>query len=316
MIIDNNLLEIELQLEPSKTSIMEFSKGGYVDSNMDMDFNGKVINNTPEVRFLGIIMDNQLKFENHISYVRGKMEKANDVVKYVSGVTRGPEINTALMLYKSLVRSMSDYGGFVYAPVTRAAEIKLERGQFLGLRTALGYRNSTPTNVIIAESKVTYMRNRSSYLAKNFCTKIMKFGPDNIMKSMEELCINESLFCYKRPLRMKSVLVKAWNDVKRYSTMLGKGEEGFPICKMEYLALTNNMEMDLDYGAQYSFLEEKSFALTELDSMAYGEQDKSLIDGVNEKYNMRSRPLIVYTDGSQLKEGKSTGARWCVMKRI
>lgn len=75
-ILDNNLTEIGLQLEPSKT-IIEFSKSGYVDNNMSIEFNGKTISNTSEVRFLGVLMDNQLKFDNHVTHIRGKMEKAN-----------------------------------------------------------------------------------------------------------------------------------------------------------------------------------------------------------------------------------------------
>lgn len=54
-IIDNNLLDIGLQLEPNKTSIIEFSKSGFVDSNMDIDYKGKLIKNTAEARFLDLI---------------------------------------------------------------------------------------------------------------------------------------------------------------------------------------------------------------------------------------------------------------------
>lgn len=169
--IDNNLSDIGLQLKPDKTSIIEFSRSGLVDHNMSIE-NGKRIKNTDETRFLEIILDNRLKFEKHTSYIKGKMKKTNDVLNYVCGVTRGPEINTALMLYKSVVRSVSDYSGFVYAPVSRQSEIKLERSQFQGLRTALGYRNSTSTNIIIAEAKVIYLRNRAMYLAK---TSVLKY---------------------------------------------------------------------------------------------------------------------------------------------
>ncbi|KAL0114853.1 hypothetical protein PUN28_011895 [Cardiocondyla obscurior] len=35
------------------------------------------------------------------------------------------------------------------------------QAQYLGIRTALGYRNSTPTNVMVAESKITLIRDRT-----------------------------------------------------------------------------------------------------------------------------------------------------------
>lgn len=82
---------------------MEFSKSGFVDNKMNIEYKGKILENTSITRFLGIMRDNQLKFKDHITYIRGKIKKANNVLRYVSSVTKGPEINTSLMLYKSLV---------------------------------------------------------------------------------------------------------------------------------------------------------------------------------------------------------------------
>lgn len=81
-------------------------------------------------------MTNQLKFDNHVAHIQGKIEKANSILKYVSSVTKDPEINTALMLYESLVRSVSDYGCFVYAPLSKMS------GK-TGKRTIFGTENGT-----------------------------------------------------------------------------------------------------------------------------------------------------------------------------
>lgn len=306
-IVDKNLNNIGLQIEPKKTSLMEFNKSGYVDANMSLIHEGQLIQNSGEVRFLDILMDNQLKFDNHISYVRGKVEKANDVVRFVSQVSRGPEINTALMLYKNLVRSVTDYGCFIYAPATQASKLKLERGQYLGLRTAMGYRNSTPTNVIIAESKVTFLYNRAMFLAKNFCTKILKYGPVDLKDSIEELFSKELYYSYGRPWHELSVLARAWNSVKKHQRSIGPLEEIHPIWNMDFNVVTSKIKMDLEYGAQFCHLEKKNNVSVDVDTSTYNDQDISLIDGVLEKYNIQSRPLIVYTDGSRTEEGLSTG---------
>lgn len=68
------------------------------------------------------------------------------------------EINTAVMLYKSLIRSMFDYGSMVYFPDKKEAAEKMEKIRFKGLRTAIGYRMSTPKNVILEEAKVARLR--------------------------------------------------------------------------------------------------------------------------------------------------------------
>lgn len=62
-IIKNNLKELGLELEPKKTSLMEFNKSGKVDDEMSIYIEGHKIPNLQETKFLGITMDNQLNFE-------------------------------------------------------------------------------------------------------------------------------------------------------------------------------------------------------------------------------------------------------------
>lgn len=107
---------------------------------------------------------------------------------------------------------------------------------------------------------------------------------------------------------MKSVLVKAWSDVKKYSAELGETNKGYCIWKMSYPALTFDLEVDMEYGKQYIQLEKKTFSSTQLESLTYGSQDSSLINGIIEKYNMKTRPLIMYTDGSKAEESISIAA--------
>lgn len=85
----------------------------------------------------------------------------------MNNIGKGMEINTALMLYKVLVRSIFDYGNMIFLPDLEIQKEKMEKVQFQGLRTALGYRNSTPKNVILEEVKVVNLRERAV-----FCQKI------------------------------------------------------------------------------------------------------------------------------------------------
>lgn len=100
---------------------------------------------------------------------------------------------------------------------------------------------------------------------------------------------------------MSNVLVKAWNCVKTHAESMGKKEEGFPIWRMEYSSLTDIMEVDLEYGAQFTQLKKKTFLSAELPSLSYGEIEYSLINGAVKKYNMNTRPLIIPTALRQRK---------------
>lgn len=73
-----------------------------------------------------------------------------------------------------MVRAVLDYALFIFYPREEKLGIKLERAQFLDLRTALGLRQITPIN-IIAEAGVMLIKNKASYLAENFMLKTLTY---------------------------------------------------------------------------------------------------------------------------------------------
>lgn len=109
------------------------------------------------------------------------------MLKYVCRVSWGMEVNTALMMYKSYIRSIMDYALFIYFPRDCVSRIQLERLQYKGIRTALGYRNSTPTNVMISEANVLNMEDRAGLLARNHWIKIISYDDKDMIASMNRL---------------------------------------------------------------------------------------------------------------------------------
>lgn len=107
------------------------------------------------------------------------------------------EVNTALMLYKSLVGSVTDYSNFIYFPKEDTWKLKFERAQYMGIRTTLGYRNSTPNNVLIAEAKIRLLRDRAEMLARNFLSKVMIYGEKTLMEILDELTRQEYYARYR-----------------------------------------------------------------------------------------------------------------------
>lgn len=102
------------------------------------------------------------------------------------------EVNTALMtsyIYKSYVRSILEYGLFVYYPKDHNGREKINKIQSKGLRVALGYRNSTPINVMTAEAKILKIEDREGLLARNYWTKITSMNNKEIEAEMNRLDI-------------------------------------------------------------------------------------------------------------------------------
>ena len=94
-----------------------------------------------------------------------------NIVKFLRGVWWGAYPNTLITFYKSYVRSIIDYGSFIYYPTQKTKKDKLDRIQYSAIRMALGERRSTPTNILLDESKLIMLQHRTKILCKNFLLK-------------------------------------------------------------------------------------------------------------------------------------------------
>lgn len=290
--IGERLSRIGLSLEPKKTVLVEYSKYGKWDRSVAIEINGTTVNNEREAKFLGIWLDNRLNFHKQVREVKGRVNKANSLMTYLNKKSKGMEVNTAMMMYKSLVRSITDYGNFLYYPREGCQRIKLERAQFLGLRTALGYRNSTPNNVVIAESKVRLIRDRAALLARNFLSKTLVYGEEELINSVEELSRAENYARYRQPGINKSILIEAWARVKWIRRKVGDRRK-YEIFDNEYEVITEKPEVNLDIG---------EYRKTK------GSDDNQLLERIQDKYSLEDNARIIYTDGSKKKKGIATGA--------
>ena len=118
--------------------------------------NGNFINPSPTGRFLCVHFDTRLNFNSHIRLIETKCNKAlnilNFILNFIRGTWWGTDLQTLLVFYKSYIRSIIDY---VYFPLNnKNNRDKLERIQYAAIRLVMGYKNSTPTNVLLSESKM------------------------------------------------------------------------------------------------------------------------------------------------------------------
>jgi len=290
--IAKKLSIIGLSLAPKKTELVEYTKAGVHDRNMYMEIGGTRIYNAEGAKFLGIWMDNRLNFARHVNIIRGKMDKANSVLNYLCKKSSGLEVNTALILYKSIVRSRAEYGIPIWYPSDDNLRIKLERGQYAGIRTALGYRNSTPTNIMIAEAKVMYLKDRAGLLGRNFIAKNICYGELGICDNLERLVKKEDYARYRDPRVKRSVLSEAWIATKKIRNKLGT-ERKFEIFESKYKDITMEVKTDIITGKQ-----KKNVNFS----------DSELIDRINKRNKIREGATYIYTDGSKKKKGMATGA--------
>ena len=96
--------------------------------------------------------------------------RASNIIKFLRGTWWGSDPSTLITLYKSFVRSLIDYGCYIYFPSSVNLINKLERIQYIAIRSALGLRISTPTNILLAEAKLLFIKDRTELLCYSHVT--------------------------------------------------------------------------------------------------------------------------------------------------
>jgi hypothetical protein len=76
-----------------------------------------------------------------------------------------------MRFYNALIRSRMEYGAFLFHKLKKNQAQKLEKIQYRAICGALGYRSSTPTNVMLAEAKEIPIFSRFKQLRRNYVSR-------------------------------------------------------------------------------------------------------------------------------------------------
>ena len=71
---------------------------------------------TEKEKDIGIWFQNNMKFDNHITYM---VNRCNKLLSLIKRMHKSSDKESFLTLYKSLAKSIIDYGGSVYFPITK-----------------------------------------------------------------------------------------------------------------------------------------------------------------------------------------------------
>ena len=96
------------------------------------------------VKFLGVIFDRRLTWRAHIQYVINRCNKRMNLLRAVSGNDWGADKKTLLTLYRTLIRSVVDYGSIAYDNASKTTKKLLDQSQSKALRICCGAMMMTP----------------------------------------------------------------------------------------------------------------------------------------------------------------------------
>ncbi|KAL1496950.1 hypothetical protein ABEB36_007994 [Hypothenemus hampei] len=127
-----------------------------------------------KVKYLGIILDDKLKFTNHINLSIEKAKKNINILKKCSRTWWGIDPLSMLNVYKALILSHLDYGSTFYDSCNIGTLLKLDRVQFEALRACMGCMRSTPTNVLLNEASQLDLAHRRQIIISKMVAKVIK----------------------------------------------------------------------------------------------------------------------------------------------
>lgn len=165
----NNILKLDIS--PEKSSVLVFSKDPLAQSSVKITYNNNIIPVVNHHKFLGVVIDNKLKFDKHVNYICQNAMKSINVLRCLAGTFWGSDPKTLSMLYKSIVRSHFDYSSLAYMNASVSSLRKLDVIQNMGLRVISGAMRSTPIVSMEIENCIPPLAMRRLQLAERFCLK-------------------------------------------------------------------------------------------------------------------------------------------------
>lgn len=173
-----------LEIAPEKSQLIVFSKSNIANKNLSITVDGIVIKNVPAVKYLGLWFDQKLDWNMHAQFLIDKVGHLLNIITVLRGTWWGGHPQVLMNVYRGLIRSSIEYNSFTINIKDTKLKSRLNKLQYQAIRLALGYRRSTPSNVMMDEAKEPTLQIRASYLADKFIIKLLSMEDHGLLHKL------------------------------------------------------------------------------------------------------------------------------------
>ena len=159
---------------PTKTALLPFVPLSQSAPYIAISLGGKYIENVTTFKFLGVILDQHLRYDVHLDNLITKCKRRINLMRALAGTTYGSAKKPLLTVYKALIRSLIDYGSIVYDKSDPAYLESLQRIQNQALRLACGVNMSTPIVAMQNECGEMPLHLRRQLLIRHYRIKVQQ----------------------------------------------------------------------------------------------------------------------------------------------
>lgn len=161
----------KISTEKSCTVIFT-NKKQQANSMKPITINGKEIKTEQKVKFLGMIFDDRITWEEHVKYIASKCKKRLNLMRCLSGTKWGANKKCQLTIYRTLIRSILDYGSVAYDSAAQTHKDQLQTIQNTALRVCCGAFKSTAAASLQVDCGEMPLALRRKKLQLGYATKI------------------------------------------------------------------------------------------------------------------------------------------------
>jgi len=136
-----------LNISPHKTAIIPFTNGKKIEGLGPLTLHGKELKMLDEVKYLGVILDPKLNWNQHLQKIIRKAQTTFVVVRSICGKKWGLRFNMVHWLYTRVIRPSIFHDALVwcYKVMQKTTKIQLGRIQRMACLAITGAIKSTPT---------------------------------------------------------------------------------------------------------------------------------------------------------------------------
>lgn len=214
---------------------------------LNIKYDGKLIPQKEEAKFLGLVLDSKLSGIPHSELVSYKCEQRLNMLRCLAGVWWGAHPFSLKLAYNALIRSVLDYGSFLLEPCRVSVINKFNSIQNKSLRIIAGAMKSSPINALQVECAEPPLKIRRQFLADRFFCQAFQFCNHPLIHKLSQLIY----LCSTSPYWVHKTVPCLVNSANRFTSLSAPTYRStklplFDNVPYEALVLSPEIHVDLD----------------------------------------------------------------------
>ena len=162
-----------LKANPSKSQFMIL--GNKQNISLVLNINGKKINNFRDIELLGIVIDNQLKFNKHIENL---CKKASFKLHALRRIRKFLTVEKARILANAFINSQFNYAPLIWMFSSKTAINKILKIHYRTLQVVYSEYHKPYEELLQIDDDISIHQKHLRILALEVCKSIMHFNPE------------------------------------------------------------------------------------------------------------------------------------------